>query len=367
MFKKTLSILLTLAVLLCGMAIPAFAATYTPGTYTGTGTGRNGAVKVDVTFTESAIASIVIGENEETESIAAAPFEQLPEAIVANQSLAVDTVSGATLTSNAILEAVSDAVAQAGGDPAALMVAPEAETPADLGDRTAYADVLVIGGGGTGLAAAMSALNHGAQSVILVEKMGRLGGSTAVSGAVVAAQDTYYAKSVGYPTDFDAWLVEWKASSDADIDVIGVDPGYPNYERVSKYFGEVAASVDWLQDLGVANWVTYPFFPNLHYQVPDYIIDETGAADPEGGYMLTDRMGEWFEQNGGDIRLSTAGTKLLTNEAGDVIGATVEDKNVAYDIYAQRGVVLATGGFAASQEMMDEYLPQFADWLDLTT
>ena len=367
MMKKTLSIIIALAMLLSCMAVPAFAATYTPGTYTGTGNGRNGAVSVEVTFTDSAIESVTIGANEETEAIAAAPFEQIPAAIVANQSLAVDAVSGATLTSNAIIEAVTDAVKQAGGDPAVMMTKPEAEAPADLGDRTANTEVLVIGGGGTGLAAAMSALNNGAKSVILVEKMGRLGGSTAVSGAVVAAQDTYYAKSVGYPTDFDAWLKEWEASSVADIDVIGVDPGYPNYDRVSKYFGEVAAAVDWLQDLGVANWVSYPFFPNIHYQVPDYIIDETGAADPEGGYMLTDHMGAWFEQNGGDIRLNTAGIKLLTNEAGDVIGATVEDKNGTYDIYAERGVVLATGGFAASQEMMDQYLPQFADWLDLTT
>lgn len=367
MFKKTLSIIIAATMLLVCMASPASAQAYTAGTYTGIGEGRNGSVSVEVTFSDSAIESVVIGENQETAEIAASPFEQIPAAIVEHQSLAVDTVAGATLTSNAVIDAVRDAVVQAGGDPETLMVEIAKAAPADVGDRTANADVLVIGAGGTGLAAAMSALCNGAESVILVEKMGRVGGSTAVSGAVVAAEDTYYTRSIGYPTDFDAWLADWQSSSIADIDVIGVDPGYPNYDRVMKYFGEVSASVDWLQDLGVANWVTYPFFPNIHYQVPDYIIDETGAADPEGGYMLTNSMAAWFEANGGDLRLNTAGVRLLTNEAGDVIGATVEDADGAYDIYAERGVVLATGGFAASQEMMDEYLPQFADWLDLTT
>lgn len=366
MIQKILSVLLAISMLFACTAIASAAQTYTPGVYTGVGEGRNGSVNVEVTFTEDAIAAVAIGENQETEAIAAAPFEQIPAAIVAHQSLAVEAVSGATLTSDAVLAAVRDAVVQAGGDPDALSV-DIGTTAIDPSERTENVDVLVIGAGGTGLAAAMSALNNGAQRVILVEKMGRVGGSTAVSGAVVAAQDTCYTRRIGYPADFDAWLADWKASSIADIDVIGVDPGYPNYDRVSKYFGEVAASVDWLEDLGVANWVTYPFFPNIHYQIPDYILDETGAADPEGGYMLTDRMAAWFEANGGDLRLSTAGIRLLTNDAGDVIGATVEDANGPYDIYAGRGVVLATGGFAASQEMMDEYLPQFADWLDLTT
>ncbi len=360
--KKTSCILLTLLlVLLC---IPAMAE-YTAGTYVGVGTGNGGEISVEVVFTEDAIQSVTVLENNETPGISDPAIETIPQAIVENQSLKIDAVAGATKTSNGILEAVRDAVAQAGMDPDSLMIDVVKES-IDLGDRTANTEVLVIGAGGTGLSAAISAIDNGASNVIVVEKMPRVGGSTSVSGAVVAAENTYYTDSIDFPSDQDAWLGEWKASSDADIDVIGADPGYPNYDRVSSYMGSVGATVNWLEDLGVAHWVMYPLFPNGRYQVPDYIVSN-GMADPEGGYMLTDHMAQWLQEHGADIRLNTKGTKLITDENGAVIGATVEDENGSYDIYAQRGVVLATGGFAASEEMMQEYLPQFASWIDLTT
>lgn len=360
--KKISCLLLALAMLL--LCIPALAE-YTPGTYVGVGTGNGGELSVEVVFSENAIESVTVLENNETPDIAKLAIDAIPPAIVANQSLKIDTVASATKTSNGILEAVRDAVVQAGADPDALMIDVEKEA-VDVGDRTANTEVLVIGAGGTGLAAAMSAIDNGASNVIVVEKMPRVGGSTAVSGAVVSAENTYYTESIGLKPDADAWLAEWKASSEADIDVIGEDPGFPNYDRVSCYFEQVGQTVNWLEDQGVAHWVTYPFFPDGRYQVPDYIISD-GAADPEGGYMLTNHMADWLAEHGADIRLSTTGTKLLTDESGAVIGATVEDEYGSYDIYAERGVVLATGGFAASEEMMQQYLPQFAAWIDLTT
>ena len=196
----------------------------------------------------------------------------------------------------------------------------------------------------------MSAIDNGAESVMVVEKLGRLGGSTSVSGAVVAAEDTYYTREAGIETDYDKWLAEWKASSDSDIGVIGKDPGFPTYDRVSQYFLEVGETVNWLQDKGVATWVEYPYFPGMKYQVPDYLISD-GAADPEGGHYLIEHMASWLEDKGADVRLNTSGTKLITNDDGDVIGATVEDKSGSYDVYTNKGVVLATGGFAASEEM----------------
>ena len=338
----------------------------TAGTYSGSADGNNGPVTVEVTFEDDGtITNVVVTEHEETPSIAQPAIDTIPAEIVEYQSIAVDTISGATNTSNAILNAVKDCIEQAGGDPATYEVAIEKDEE-PVGDRTTTVDVLVIGGGGTGLAAAMSAIDNGAESVMLVEKLSHVGGSTAVSGAVVAAENTYYTESAGITSDTDAWLAEWKASSDADIGVIGVDPGYPNYDRVREYFSEVGQTVNWIEDLGVAHWVEYPMFPGGRYQVPDYIVSDAGA-DPEGGYMLTDHMLEWLQDNGADVRLNTAGTKLLTNDDGDVIGATVEDDKGSYDVYTNKGVVLAPGGFAASQEMMEEYLPQFADWIDLTT
>ena len=134
--KRTLSLLLAFVMVLglaaCGgntaqettaattAAASEEAGIYTPGTYTGTAAGKNGDVKVEVTFSANAIESVKVVEHSETAGISDGAIENIPTAIVDNQSLAVDTVSGATITSEAILNAVADAVAQAGGDVDAL-------------------------------------------------------------------------------------------------------------------------------------------------------------------------------------------------------------------------------------------------------
>ena len=231
MKKRLISLFVALTMLLC--LIPAaFAATFNAGTYTASANGMNGAVTVEVTFSDSAITDVKVTKQAETPAIASGALEQIPADIVAHQTLAVDTVTGATITSKAILAAVEDCVKQAGADPDTLRTPVEKNT-ADVGDRTAHVEVLVIGGGGTGLAAAMSAMDSGAKDVMVVEKLSRFGGSTSVSGAVVAAENTYYTQSIGLEPNSEVWLEEWKASSDSDIGVLGKDPGYPTYERVS--------------------------------------------------------------------------------------------------------------------------------------
>ncbi len=153
--------------------------TYKAGTYTASAQGNNGPVELSVTFDEEKITEITIGKHGETTGISDAAFEKIPAAIIENQSLGVDTISGATYTSQAILDAVADCVTQAAGDAEALRaVAVEGGGEAEkavLADSEV--DVLVIGGGGAGLSAALSASQNGA-SVILVEKLSALGGNT---------------------------------------------------------------------------------------------------------------------------------------------------------------------------------------------
>ena len=165
MKKRLISLFVALTMLLC--LIPAaFAATFNAGTYTASANGMNGAVTVEVTFSDDAIVSVQVTEQAETPAIASGALEQIPADIVAHQTLAVDTVTGATITSKAILAAVEDCVKQAGADPDTLRTPVEKDT-ADVGDRTAHVEVLVIGGGGTGLAAAMSAMDNGAKDVMV--------------------------------------------------------------------------------------------------------------------------------------------------------------------------------------------------------
>ena len=151
------------------------AGTYTPGTYSATVTGMK-EMTVTVTFDADAITDIQL-EHEETPGIGVPVCDTMPGQIIELQGLGIDAVSGATLTSNAILEGVADCVEQAGGDVEALKaVKPEVVKEAD---EELTADVVVIGAGGAGMAAAVTA-NQAGKSVIVIEKTASMGGNTAL-------------------------------------------------------------------------------------------------------------------------------------------------------------------------------------------
>ena len=133
--KKLLSLLLCLSML----CMTASALAYTPGSYTASGNGLMGPVEVTVTFDEAAITEIVVGAHTETAGICDAAIEKVPAAIIAGQTVAVDVASGATFTSQAIIDAVADCVAQAGGDVAAMQSAGASAAMAGVGDGPYYA------------------------------------------------------------------------------------------------------------------------------------------------------------------------------------------------------------------------------------
>ena len=172
---------IALALLVCLLLVmtSAMALAYTEGTYTAQAQGNNGPVTVSVTFSADAITEVAVTEHAETPGLSDRPIEEIPAAIVAHQSLGVDTISGATNTSNAILTAVADCVAQAGGDAEALKAVEVEAAPVE--DIEATYDVVVVGGGGAGLTAAITAAQQGAE-VILIEKAGSLGGNTLIAG-----------------------------------------------------------------------------------------------------------------------------------------------------------------------------------------
>ncbi|MEG1858239.1 MAG: FAD-dependent oxidoreductase, partial [Pseudoflavonifractor sp.] len=163
----------------------AVAAKYTPGTYEGSGSGMFGKVTMAVTFSEDKIVSIETVEKHETAKVTTPAFTILPQRIIEAQSLMVDTVSSATFASRAILKAVEEAASQATTDISSLKVA-LVKKPGETIQKTA--DVLVIGAGGAGLAAATSATQQGAK-VIVLEKNEWAGGNTVASGGAWNAPD----------------------------------------------------------------------------------------------------------------------------------------------------------------------------------
>lgn len=178
----------------------------TAGTYTGTAKGMNDDVTVEVEVTADSIVSVKVTSEQETPGIGSslkdadgnvltaggvAPVDSIPEAIVANQSLAVDNAAGATITSAAVKAAVKDALTQAGANPDDW----NAEVPAGEAVADQEADVAVVGGGGAGLAAAIAAGQQGAK-VVVIEKNAEVGGDTLVCGAIYNTPDEELQKEV---------------------------------------------------------------------------------------------------------------------------------------------------------------------------
>ena len=346
--KRTLSLLLAFVMVLglaaCGgntaqettaaaTAASEEAGIYTPGTYTGTAAGKNGDVKVEVTFSANAIDSVKVVEHSETAGISDGAIENIPAAIVENQSLAVDTVSGATVTSDAILKAVADAVAQAGGDVEALK---NAAAPAGEKEvKELSADVIVVGGGGAGMAAATRLAQLG-KSVILVEKSGFLGGAISVSGGNQVVMGSQLQIDNGVADDSVESMV-------ADFEANGANKN--NKEILTLFAENVGATTDWL----VASCgITYE--EGLH-QLGEYSHNRE-LAYTGGGAGFAEAMRKAVEEAGVQVLLNTKAESLIADN-GTVTGVKAASSDADYTLTAG-DVVLATGGYGANKDMLTD-------------
>lgn len=377
---------IALALLVCLLLVmtSAMALAYTEGTYTAQAQGNNGPVTVSVTFSADAITEVAVTEHAETPGLSDRPIEEIPAAIVAHQSLGVDTISGATNTSNAILTAVADCVAQAGGDAEALKAVEVEAAPVE--DIEATYDVVVVGGGGAGLTAAITAAQQGAE-VILIEKAGALGGNTLIAGQGFNASDperqantemsealTTELKSYLEldPADFGAFaevletvkaqINEYLASGSTTLfdspelhmlhtymggKRTGLDGTViePDLELTRTFATNALSALEWAESIG-AEWndttstILGAMWPRSHGLSNGNIITIlTDAATAEGVEILTDTRGNELIVTDGRI----TGVKATTSAGANVT------------LHANSGVVLATGGFSANAPMVAEY------------
>ena len=178
--KKLISVLLSMLLVL-SLTVTGLAA---DGTFQGEGAGKGGMITVEVTVENGELSAINVLSHGETPGFADA-LGTVSAAMIAANQVDVDGVTGATLSSNGLKAAVTAALASAGITPDQLNAKAVAEAVSDR--EAAYtADVVVVGAGGAGLAAAITAAENGA-SVILVEKMSNVGGNTLISGGEMAA------------------------------------------------------------------------------------------------------------------------------------------------------------------------------------
>ena len=324
--KKSLAMLMTLLFVLLGTT--AWAQSYTAGVYTAQANGNNGPVTVEVEVSDAEILSVKVTEHAETAGLSDTPIERIPAKIVEGQTLAVDTVSGATNTSNAILKAAEEALAQAGADIEALKAVQEKdETAGETAER--HVQALVIGAGGSGLAAAITLQEQGIETLV-VDKMANAGGATALTGALINGGCSKQQAERGVTDDVQTMFM--------DAMVYG---SFQNDARMTWLMvNNTGDSVDWLHDtVGVE-------FEEAINHFPEHTNDR--AFYPKGkqpGY-LTGTMEQHYLSNGGELLLETRAQHLLT-EDGRVIGASCSTADGTLNIYADV-TLLATGGYGAS-------------------
>ena len=327
--KKKISAFLASMLLLGSIGGAAMAEGMTPGTYEAAAQGFHGDVKLSVTVDAEKITAIDILEHSETEGIGAAALPKLVEAVLANQTIGVDSVAGATVTSEAFKAAMTDALTQAGADMDKMTAAVEASA---LEDVQMDADVVVVGAGAAGLSAALKTAQNG-HSVILLEKMGVIGGASAMAGSGTMATGSKCQKEDGYEDSAEKLVEDMMAN------------GHQKNDRA-----------------------TVELFANTIGEAFDWLVGEDGAAVPyqrsgkpsrsysgEGrGAGVCKNLAERLEAAGGTLLTNTPATELVV-ENGAVVGVKAEGEGKAYTIRA-KAVILASGGYGANDALVpDEY------------
>ncbi|HSK69398.1 MAG TPA: flavocytochrome c [Candidatus Limnocylindria bacterium] len=356
MFRKLAAFALACLMML-SISAGALAQGMTPGTYTKTVKGFFEGLKVEVTLTADKIESVRVLEYNET-SPGWPALTKMPEAIVAAQTIGVDTVAGATRTSEGIVEAVRQALVEAGADmdkfSAKAEVAPQAAVPyyPVMGSFELPAawdetyDVVVVGGGFAGMAAAYAASQNGA-SVVLVEKLSATGGNSAINGGQYASYTSTRAAELQAASN----LVPDTAEKHYEDTIKGGDfMGKP--ELVSAMVNAAPVYFNLLLENGL---VIRPVLarPGGHYGYRTYVTENQVGSD------ITNLQLEMLKKTATNLQLDTRMVEIYrTRDAENrVVGIRVATADGYKAIKAEKGVILATGGFGANVGMRETQVP----------
>ncbi|MBR2766076.1 MAG: flavocytochrome c, partial [Blautia sp.] len=312
-------------------------------TATGVGAGIDGDVVVEVTADADTIYSVTVLEQNETEGIGSVAVEELPGEIVANNSILVDGVAAATVTSDAIKTAVRQALEEAGLDVSVFEVEPEEKEAAEKTPMELDCDVVVVGAGGAGLTAAAMATEKGA-SVIVVEKMPLVGGNSLKATGGMNAAGTKFQEALGITDSGVQEFIE---------DTMNGGHQLNNIDLVTTMSEGSSDAVNWLEGIGAP----LPKVAATGGTVHKYLHEpEDGSAV---GSFLVDKLSTYCDKLGIMVLLNTKAESILT-EDGTVTGIMAADEKHDYTIKAD-SVVLATGGFGANFDLMTQYDPSLAN------
>ena len=362
------------------------------GDFTATAKGFGGDVSVTLTLTDSAITGCTAEGKDETEGVGSQAIAKMPGAIAESGSIAVDGVSGATITSTAIKEAAAAALTAAGLNPDDYKTAVENNATAE--DSTVDADVVVVGAGGAGMTAAITAAAEG-KSVVILESQSMVGGnSVRATGGMNAGKTVYqdeneFGESAGVEktlktaaekyadnetitalakTVSEQWAA-YQANPTGyfdsvelmELDTMIGGKGINDPELVETLCANSADAIDWLDEHGITLHNVSSFggasVKRIHRPV-----NAEGKTVSVGSYMIP-LLEENCEKAGVKMMLDTTATEILTDANGAAVGVKATGASGETVTVNAKAVVLATGGFGANLDMVVKYKPELKGFM----
>ena len=362
------------------------------GDFTGTAKGFGGDVSVTLTLTDGAITGCTAEGKDETEGVGSQAIAKMPGEIAENGSIAVDGVSGATITSTAIKEAAAAALTAAGLNPDDYKTAVEKDAAAE--DSTVDADVVVVGAGGAGMTAAITAAAEG-KSVVILESQSMVGGnSVRATGGMNAGKTVYqdeneFGESAGVEktlktaaekyadnetitalakTVSEQWAA-YQANPTGyfdsvelmELDTMIGGKGINDPELVETLCANSADAIDWLDEHGITLHNVSSFggasVKRIHRPV-----NAEGKTVSVGSYMIP-LLEENCEKAGVKMMLDTTATEILTDANGAAVGVKATGASGETVTVNAKAVVLATGGFGANLDMVVKYKPELKGFM----
>ena len=362
------------------------------GDFTGTAKGFGGDVSVTLTLTDGAITGCTAEGKDETQGVGSEAIAKMPGEIAESGSIAVDGVSGATITSTAIKEAAAAALTAAGLNPDDYKTAVENNATAE--DSTVDADVVVVGAGGAGMTAAITAAGEG-KSVVILESQSMVGGnSVRATGGMNAGKTVYqdeneFGESAGVEktlktaaekyadnetitalakTVSEQWAA-YQANPTGyfdsvelmELDTMIGGKGINDPELVETLCANSADAIDWLDEHGITLHNVSSFggasVKRIHRPV-----NAEGKTVSVGSYMIP-LLEENCKKAGVQILLNTTANEILTDANGAAAGIKATGSTGETVTVNAKAVVLTTGGFGANLDMVVKYKPELKGFM----
>lgn len=405
--------------------------------YQGTAMGYNDLINVDVALEDDKIVDVKVVSHNETPGIGGelkdidgkvvtnggeAPITLIPRLIAENNSINIDTVTGATVTCYGIEHAVADAMVKADIRVDAISSATEEKKDDenvpkveltdeekqklekyikrvnfDIKHENESCDVVVIGGGGAGLTAAISAAKNNA-NVIIVEKNGEVGGNTLVCGAIYNAPDRELQKKLTMSEEKlgvvekalnespindehkqlqDKVRTELEEFKKNNIDGKSGVFDSENWFALQTYNGgDKIGNLDLIKTFANNAFGTLTLLKDMGFKILDSISQGAGAlwerthtsVMPMGTGIISTLLNEVKKHDNIKILTYVEAKEILSNDNKEIIGVKCIDKNKnEFIISTSKGVVIATGGFSANKAMLNKYNIKWKDLDNATT